>query len=114
MSNVLLIHSSIFGAQSQSLALAREFVTRFPTASVVERTLTPETMPHLTGETMAAMATPEAQRSERQKELVALADKLIAEIDAADTIASTERFRPALLDPTLTDKLLLLAGEAID
>jgi FMN-dependent NADH-azoreductase len=86
MSNVLLIHSSIFGAQSQSRALAREFVTRLPTASVVERTLTPGTMPHLTGETMAAMVTPEAQRSERQKELVGLSDKLVAEIEAADTI----------------------------
>jgi FMN-dependent NADH-azoreductase len=86
MSNVLLIHSSIFGVQSQSLALAREFVRRLPTASVVERTLTPGTMPHLTGETMAAMVTPEAQRSERQKELVGLSDKLVAEIEAADTI----------------------------
>ena len=86
MTNILLIHSSIFGAQSQSLALAREFVTRFPNASVVERSLTPETMPHLTGETMAALVTPEAQRSERQKGLVALSDKLVAEIEAADTI----------------------------
>ena len=86
MSNILLIHSSIFGAQSQSLALAREFLTRFPAASVVERTLTPESMPHITGETMAAMATPQPQRSERQNELVALSDALIAEVEAADTI----------------------------
>jgi FMN-dependent NADH-azoreductase len=86
MRNILLIHSSIFGAQSQSLALAREFLTRFPAASVVERTLTPESIPHLTAETMAAMATPEAQRTERQNEVVALSDTLIAEVEAADTI----------------------------
>lgn len=86
MSNILLIHSSIFGAQSKSLGLAREFLTRLPDASVVERTLTPESMPHLTGETMAAMATPQAQRSERQNQLVALSDALIAEVEAADTI----------------------------
>ena len=30
MSNILLINSSIFGAQSQSLGLARELLTRFP------------------------------------------------------------------------------------
>jgi FMN-dependent NADH-azoreductase len=86
MRNILLIHSSIFGAQSQSLALAREFLTRFPAAYVVERTLTPESIPHLTAETMAAMATPEAQRTERQNKVVALSDTLIAEVEAADTI----------------------------
>lgn len=86
MRNILLVYSSIFGAQSQSLALAREFLTRFPAASVVERTLTPESIPHLTAETMAAMATPEAQRTERQNEVVALSDTLIAEVEAADTI----------------------------
>jgi len=86
MSNILLINSSIFGAESQSLALARELLTRFPAESVVERELTPDSMPHLTGETMAAMATPEVQRTERQKELVALSDALIEEIEAADTI----------------------------
>jgi FMN-dependent NADH-azoreductase len=86
MRNILLIHSSIFGKQSQSLALAREFLTRFPGASVVERTLTPESIPHLSAETMAAMVTPEAQRTERQNEVVALSDTLIAEVEAADTI----------------------------
>lgn len=86
MRNILLIYSSIFGAQSQSLALAREFLTRFPASAVVERTLTPESIPHLTAETMAAMATPEAQRTERQNEVVGLSDTLIAEVEAADTI----------------------------
>ena len=86
MSNILLIHSSIFGEQSQSLALAREFVARHPATSVVERTLTPASMPHLDAETLGAMATPEGQRTERQSELVKLSDVLIAEIEAADTI----------------------------
>ena len=35
MTNILLIHFSIFGPQSQSLAIARELLTRFPNASVV-------------------------------------------------------------------------------
>jgi FMN-dependent NADH-azoreductase len=86
MSNILLIHSSIFGEQSQSLTLAREFVGRFPDASVVERTLTPASMPHLDAETLGAMATPQAQHTDRQSELVSLSDALIGEIEAADTI----------------------------
>jgi FMN-dependent NADH-azoreductase len=52
MNNILLINSSIFGPQSQSLALARELLMRFPNASVVQRTLTAESMPHLSAETM--------------------------------------------------------------
>lgn len=86
MSSVLLIQSSIFGDQSKSLGLAREFLAQYPHASIVERTLTLASMPHLDGETFAAMAVPEAQRTDRQKALVALSDTLIAELEAADTI----------------------------
>jgi len=77
MSNVLLIHSSVFGENSQSLGLARDFLKRFPHRSVVERALTPQTMPHLDGATFAAMGTPTG---------AALSDELIAELEAADTI----------------------------
>lgn len=86
MSKVLLISSSLFGEQSQSLGLAREFLTRHPHSSVVERTLAPDSMPHLDAETLGAMATPDAQRTERQKQLAALSDTLVAELEAADTI----------------------------
>jgi FMN-dependent NADH-azoreductase len=86
MSNILLVQSSIFGERSQSLAIARELLAGLPAASVIERTLTPESTPHVTAETMAAMATPEGQRTARQNDLVALSDTLIAELEAADTI----------------------------
>jgi FMN-dependent NADH-azoreductase len=86
MSNVLLIHSSVFGEKSQSLGLARDFLKRYPHRSLVERALTPHTMPHLDAETFAAMGTEAGHLSDRQKELVALSDKLIAELEAADTI----------------------------
>jgi FMN-dependent NADH-azoreductase len=86
MSNVLLISSSLFGEQSQSLGLAREFLARHPHSSLVERALAPDSMPHLDAETLAAMATPDAQRTERQKQLAALSDTLVAELEAADTI----------------------------
>jgi len=87
MSNVLLIQSSIFGSRSRSLALARDFLSRhYPGQAVTERVLTPVSMPHLDGETAAAFAVPEAQRTARQKELLALSDTLIGELEKADTI----------------------------
>ena len=86
MSNVLLIHSSVFGEKSQSLALARDFLKRFPHRSLVERALSPRTMPHLDGETFAAMATPADELTGAQRTAVALSDTLIAELEAADTI----------------------------
>lgn len=79
MSNVLLIHSSVFGENSQSLSLARDFLKRYPHRSLVERALTPETMPHLDGATFAAMGTPDSAAA-------ALSDELIAELEAADTV----------------------------
>jgi FMN-dependent NADH-azoreductase len=86
MSNVLLIHSSVFGEKSQSLGLARDFLKRYPHRSLVERALAPHTMPHLDGETFAAMGTDAGDLDGRQKQAVALSDELIAELEAADTI----------------------------
>jgi FMN-dependent NADH-azoreductase len=86
MSNVLLIHSSVFGDKSQSLGLARDFLECYPHRTLVERALSAETMPHLDGETFLAMGTATGDLSSRQKAAVALSDKLIAELEAADTI----------------------------
>jgi FMN-dependent NADH-azoreductase len=86
MSNVLLIHSSLFGENSQSLALARDFLKRYPHRSVVERALTPESIPHLDGATFAAMGTPAAEHTNDQRAATALSDELITELEAADTI----------------------------
>jgi FMN-dependent NADH-azoreductase len=86
MSNVLLIHSSVFGDKSQSLGLARDFLKRYPHRSVVERALSPQTMPHLNGETFAAMRAPDGERTGPQEAAVALSDELIGELEAADTI----------------------------
>jgi len=86
MAKVLLIHSSLFGEKSESLALARAFLARYPHQAVVERALTPSTVPHLEAETFAAMRQPAAELDQRQKAQVALSDELIAEIEAADTV----------------------------
>ena len=85
MSNVLLIHSSVFGEKSQSLGLARDFLKRYPHRAVVERALAPHTMPHLDAETFAAMGTDAGAHDSQQKQAVALSDELIGELEAADT-----------------------------
>jgi FMN-dependent NADH-azoreductase len=86
MSNVLLIHSSVFGEKSQSLGLARDFLKRYAHSTLVERALDPHTMPHLDAETFAAMGAPAGDLDGRQRATVALSDKLITEVEAADTI----------------------------
>ncbi len=90
MGNLLFVTSSLFGDQSQSSGLAREFVEawhdRHPQTVLTTRELTPQSMPHLDAETLAALMTPEANRTQRQSELVAFADSLIEEVEAADTI----------------------------
>jgi FMN-dependent NADH-azoreductase len=86
MSKVLLVRCSISGDKSTSLGLAREFLAHYPHSSLVERTLSANSMPHLDAETFAAMRAPEAERNDRQKAQVALSDALIAELEAADIV----------------------------
>ena len=86
MANVLLVHSSLFGEKSESLAVARAFLARYPHSRVVERALAPAAVPHLDAATFAAMRTPPAELGADQKKLVALSDTLIDELEAADTI----------------------------
>ncbi|MEJ0017367.1 MAG: FMN-dependent NADH-azoreductase [Acetobacteraceae bacterium] len=90
MSNLLLVTSSLFGDNSKSAQIAREFVDAWrdahPRTSVVERPLTPDTIPHLSLDALGAVMTPADQRSPAQIASVAFADRLIAELEAADTI----------------------------
>lgn len=90
MRNLLFVTSSLFGAESRSRQLAAEFIDvlreTHPYVALVSRDLAPETMPHLDGEALGALMVPAAARTARQRELVAFADTLIAEIEDADTI----------------------------
>jgi FMN-dependent NADH-azoreductase len=90
MSKLLLVTSSLFGDQSKSAQLAREFVEAWrgtnPGTTVVERPLTPESIPHLSLGALGALMTPAEQRSAEQHTTVAFADRLIEELEAADTI----------------------------
>jgi FMN-dependent NADH-azoreductase len=90
MSHLLLVTSSLFGDNSKSAQIAREFVDAWrgahPGTGVVERSLTADTIPHLSLDALGALMTPTDQRSPAQVASVAFADRLIAEIEAADTV----------------------------
>jgi FMN-dependent NADH-azoreductase len=90
MSNLLLITSSLFGDQSKSGQVAGEFVDAWhrahPGTTLVERKLTPASMPHLSLDALGALMTAAERRSTEQAASVAFGDRLIAELEAADTI----------------------------
>jgi FMN-dependent NADH-azoreductase len=90
MSRLLLVKSSIFGANSKSSEVAEEFVRswqdKHPGAQVVTRDLGADPVPHLALEHLGALMTPAEKRTAEQHENVAAADALIAEAEEADTI----------------------------
>lgn len=93
MSKLLFVSSSLFGEGSQSRLIAREFVARWrdahPDAAVTERDLTAESMPHLSLPVLGATMTPAEKRGETERQAAALADTLIAEVEAAEAIVIT-------------------------
>src|ERR1700757_2072622 len=90
MANLLFVSSSLFGDASQSRTIAQEFVDRWvrthPGTKLVNRALSADTIPHLTWAPFKAAATPADQRNAAENESAALADALIQEIEAADTV----------------------------
>jgi FMN-dependent NADH-azoreductase len=90
MSRLLFVTSSVFGAESKSRQIGAEFVAAWskahPGTQVVERSLTPQSMPHLTQEAIAAWSLPEEKRSPQQREIADHADAIIAEVEAADAV----------------------------
>jgi FMN-dependent NADH-azoreductase len=90
MSKILFVTSSLFGDQSKSAQLAGELVAAWrgthPGTAVVERALTPDTVPHLSLGALGALMTPPEQRTADQRASVDFADGLIEELEAADTI----------------------------
>ncbi|MDX2225115.1 MAG: NAD(P)H-dependent oxidoreductase, partial [Rhodospirillaceae bacterium] len=90
MSNILLVTSSLMGDASTSQRLAGEIVAglraQAPQGHVVQRHLTPDTMPHLTAATLQALSITADRRSSEQAQLVRAADAVIEEVEAADVI----------------------------
>ncbi|MBD5771087.1 FMN-dependent NADH-azoreductase [Marinomonas colpomeniae] len=90
MATLLRIDSSASGENSKSRQLANEFVEKWiaknPNGQVVSRDVDANPLPHFTNETLGALFTPEENRSKAQKEIFAIGDELIDEIEAADVI----------------------------
>jgi FMN-dependent NADH-azoreductase len=90
MSNILHITASIRSdADSISRGLGQQIVDGLAAksgASVTTRDLAANDLPFVSAERFSANLTPAAERSPEQAELAAIADTLIAELQAADAI----------------------------
>ncbi len=82
---VLNIQSSARHAGSITRDLSADVLRQLGAEKVIERDLT-DAIPVLTEDWLAANFTPEAERTEQQRQTLALSDDLIDEIQAADTI----------------------------
>jgi FMN-dependent NADH-azoreductase len=88
MNNLLVINSSVSGANSASRVLVEHAVAELasanPGARIVRRDVGEAPIPHLTAETVAGVrGTPQTESEQRTRRL---SDELIAEVRAADTI----------------------------
>jgi len=90
MSTLLLVQTSLYGAQGASSQLAERFVAdwrkRNPGGRVVVRDLAEDPAPHLTAERFQAFSTAAENRTPQQQEVVAYSDALISELRSADTV----------------------------
>jgi len=88
MPTLLHIDSSPLYGSSVSRQLTGAFVTEWesshPGATAIDRDLTATPIPPISGEWVGAAYTPEAARTPQQKELLALSDTLISELEQAD------------------------------
>src|SRR5271155_512665 len=91
MSTLLHIDSSPLGDSSISRHLSKEFVENWkqanPNGKIITRDLTATNLPPVTAAWVGAAYTPEDARTPAQRELLALSDALIAELEAADEYA---------------------------
>lgn len=88
MPTLLHLDSSPMGEASVSRHLTNEYVQQWkkanPDGKVIRRDVTTTSIPTVTAAYVGAMYTPADQLSEEQKQLTALSDTLIAELEEAD------------------------------
>jgi FMN-dependent NADH-azoreductase len=88
MSTLLHVDSSPLYGRSVSRQLTHAFVTQWksshPNGTVVDRDLYATPISPITAEWVAAAYTPEGTRTPQQKELLALSDALLTELEQAD------------------------------
>ena len=89
MTNILHITASIARTDSVSRGLSMRLVEKLRErhgASVTERDLSANDLPYLDAERFAANGAAPAKRTARQQQLAAVSDRLIEELQQADTI----------------------------
>ena len=88
MATLLHIDSSPLYGRSVSRQLTSTFVNQWmsshPGGTVIDRDLTETPIPPINAEWVGAAYTPEEARTPQQKELLALSDKLLTELEQAD------------------------------
>jgi len=88
MPNLLQVDSSPLGEASISRHLSSEFVRNWkkanPDGKVITRDLSTSNLQPVTGQLVGAAYTPEDARTPEQRNLLAVSDSLIAELEAAD------------------------------
>ena len=89
MTNILHVPASIRSEESVSRKLGNKLVEKIgqgTDASIVTRDLAANDLPLIDADRFAANLTPPAERDEKQQALADVADALIAELQAADTL----------------------------
>ena len=90
MKSILFVNSSPRGSESLSYKVARGLVTdlvsRHANVSVVLRDLVQNPPPHLGQALLAGMSSAPEQRTQEQKDAVALSDVLVDELSSADIL----------------------------
>jgi FMN-dependent NADH-azoreductase len=90
MKTLLKLTTSIFGENGASTQLAGAFVTRWlathPGATLIERDLAADPVPHLTGEAFTGFGAEPGAHSPTQLAAVATSDALIDELKRADIL----------------------------
>lgn len=86
MKNILVINSSISGANGNSTKLVQHLLAQLPQAQATEIDLGAKPLPHLEMAEIGAWMTPAAERSAEQQALAAHSDDLIAKVQAADAV----------------------------
>ncbi|MEL7707715.1 NAD(P)H-dependent oxidoreductase [Citromicrobium bathyomarinum] len=89
MTNILHVTASIRSEESVSRKLGNQLVEKISQgtdASIVTRDLAANDLPLIDADCFAANLTPPAERDEKQQALADVADALIAELQAADTL----------------------------
>jgi FMN-dependent NADH-azoreductase len=88
MPTILVLNSSLSGEASVSKQLVQEALSTLrrqdPSVTVISRDLGENPVPHITGSALQGLANDRPDAAQRQ--IRALADELIAEIQAADTV----------------------------